>query len=258
MLANRRSAFGRHPAGCREAGGRFGDDGVSRHQRQRRRRPGHAAARRGRDPRARLCAEPRRARARLAEDQNDRADRSRCRQSRSSRPVVRGAETTARKAGYRVLLCNSEDDLRLEREYIDDLVEHRVEGLLLAPASDRSRVALLPLLRSSFPIVLLDRALPDIDCDSRRQRQHRRRAKADRASDPRWPSPHRALHRLRGRVDRPRPPARLSAGARSRRHRLLRRSHLPNDRRSDRRLSRRAAHAGARSAPDARSSPSTT
>jgi len=81
-------------------------------------------------------------------------------------PVVRGAETTARKAGYRVLLCNSEADLRLEREYIDDLVGHRVEGLLLAPASDRSRIALLPLLRSDFPIVLVDRVLPDIDCDS--------------------------------------------------------------------------------------------
>src|SRR5215813_10318546 len=27
-------------------------------------------------------------------------------------PVIRGAETTARKAGYRVLLCNSEADLR--------------------------------------------------------------------------------------------------------------------------------------------------
>ena len=56
-------------------------------------------------------------------------------------PVVRGAETAARKAGYRVLLCNSEGDLRLEREYIEDLVSHRVEGLLLAPASDRSRHA---------------------------------------------------------------------------------------------------------------------
>ncbi len=46
-------------------------------------------------------------------------------------PVVRGAETTARKAGYRVLLCNSEGDLRLEREYVEDLVSHRVEGLCL-------------------------------------------------------------------------------------------------------------------------------
>jgi LacI family transcriptional regulator len=80
-------------------------------------------------------------------------------------PVVRGAETTARKAGYRVLLCNSEGDLRLEREYVEDLVEHRVEGLLIAPASDRSRLVLSPLMKGGFPIVLLDRTLPEVDCD---------------------------------------------------------------------------------------------
>ena len=62
-------------------------------------------------------------------------------------PVVRGAETAARRAGYRVLLCNSEGDLRLEREYIEDLVSHRVEGLLLAPASDRRAHSVFPLLR---------------------------------------------------------------------------------------------------------------
>ena len=65
----------------------------------------------------------------------------------------------------RVLLCNSEGDLRLEREYIEDLVSHRVEGLLLAPASDRSRHSVFPLLRGGFPLVLIDRALPDSDCD---------------------------------------------------------------------------------------------
>jgi LacI family transcriptional regulator len=80
-------------------------------------------------------------------------------------PVVRGAESAARKAGYRVLLCNSEGDLRLEREYIEDLVAHRVEGLLLAPASDRSRSSILSLLRGGFPLVLIDRALPDAACD---------------------------------------------------------------------------------------------
>ena len=80
-------------------------------------------------------------------------------------PVVRGAETAARRAGYRVLLCNSEGDLRLEREYIEDLMAHRVEGLLLAPASDSSRHSVFPLLRGCFPLVLLDRVLPDSDCD---------------------------------------------------------------------------------------------
>ncbi|MGO4438844.1 LacI family DNA-binding transcriptional regulator [Rhizobium sp. RAF56] len=80
-------------------------------------------------------------------------------------PVVRGAEMTARKAGYRVLLCNTEGDLRLERDYIEDLVAHRVEGLLLAPANDESRHSVFPLLRRDFPLVLIDRALPDLDCD---------------------------------------------------------------------------------------------
>jgi LacI family transcriptional regulator len=80
-------------------------------------------------------------------------------------PVVRGAEMAARRAGYRVLLCNSEGDLRLERECIDDLVSHQVEGLLLAPANDNSRHAIFPLLRGNFPLVLLDRTLPDSDCD---------------------------------------------------------------------------------------------
>ena len=80
-------------------------------------------------------------------------------------PVVRGAETAARRAGYRVLLCNSEGDLRLEREYIEDLVAHRVEGLLLAPANDASRHSVFPLLRGGFPLVLVDRSLPDSDCD---------------------------------------------------------------------------------------------
>ncbi|QPC95923.1 LacI family DNA-binding transcriptional regulator [Mesorhizobium sp. INR15] len=80
-------------------------------------------------------------------------------------PVVRGAEMTARKAGYRVLLCNTEGDLRLERDYIEDLVAHRVEGLLLAPANDQSRHSVFPLLRRDFPLVLLDRALPDLDSD---------------------------------------------------------------------------------------------
>jgi LacI family transcriptional regulator len=80
--------------------------------------------------------------------------------------VVRGAELVARRAGYRILLCNSEGALQLEREYIEDLIAHRVEGLLLAPVSDHSKHSVFPLLRGDFPLVLIDRALPNLDCDS--------------------------------------------------------------------------------------------
>ena len=115
-----------------------------------------------------------------------------------------------------------------------------------------------PLLRGGFPLVLLDRALPDIDCDlvvsdsvagARRLIEH---------LIARRPPRHRASHRRRRHLDRPRAPARLSRGARGGRHRLSRGAGLPHHGRPDRRLSRRAAGAGARRRCRPRSSPSTT
>src|SRR5262245_36881735 len=79
--------------------------------------------------------------------------------------VLRGAEMVARRAGYRVLLCNTESDLGLERSYIEDMMSHRVEGLIVAPVNDSSRLNLLPLMRRGLPFVLIDRTLPDVDCD---------------------------------------------------------------------------------------------
>ena len=79
--------------------------------------------------------------------------------------LVRGAETVARRAGYRVLLCNSEGDLGLEKQYVQDMISHRVEGLLIAPVGDRSKVNLVPLERRKFPLVLVDRSVSGLDCD---------------------------------------------------------------------------------------------
>ena len=79
--------------------------------------------------------------------------------------VVRGAESVARRAGYRLLLCNSEGDLALERQYIEDMISHRVEGLIIAPLGDRSKVNLMPLVRRKFPFVLIDRSVAGLDAD---------------------------------------------------------------------------------------------
>lgn len=79
--------------------------------------------------------------------------------------VVRGAETVARRAGYRLLLCNSEGDLALERQYVEDMVSHRVEGLLIAPVGDQSKANLIPLARRNFPFVLIDRSIAGLQCD---------------------------------------------------------------------------------------------
>src|SRR5438067_9352651 len=49
--------------------------------------------------------------------------------------IVRGAEDVARRAGYRLLLCDTRADLDVEREVIEELIAHRVEGILIAPVS---------------------------------------------------------------------------------------------------------------------------
>jgi len=79
--------------------------------------------------------------------------------------VLRGAEMVARRAGYRVLLCNTESDLTLERSYIEDMMSHRVEGLIVAPVNDNSRLNLSPLMRRGLPFVLIDRGVPGVDSD---------------------------------------------------------------------------------------------
>lgn len=79
--------------------------------------------------------------------------------------ILRGAEAAARRAGYRLLVCDTENDPRREREYLEELVSYRVDGLLVAPARESSKVGLLPLLRRGFPFVLIDRSISNLDCD---------------------------------------------------------------------------------------------
>ena len=79
--------------------------------------------------------------------------------------IVHGAEIVARRAGYRLLLCNSEADPALERQYVEHMISHRVDGLLLAPAGDASKQNVAFLLRRRMPFVLIDRTVHGLECD---------------------------------------------------------------------------------------------
>jgi LacI family transcriptional regulator len=79
--------------------------------------------------------------------------------------VVHGAEDVAWRADYRVILCNTQGDLERERRYLEDMLAFRVDGLLIAPAGDRSRAHLRLLVRNDVPFVLVDRSLPAVDSD---------------------------------------------------------------------------------------------
>ncbi len=79
--------------------------------------------------------------------------------------IVRAAEAVARRAGYRVILCDTWSELVIEREVIEEMIAHRVEGIVIAPISDRSRPHLRRLARFGVPFVLVDRTVNGIKSD---------------------------------------------------------------------------------------------
>ncbi|HEY3182048.1 MAG TPA: LacI family DNA-binding transcriptional regulator [Gaiellaceae bacterium] len=80
--------------------------------------------------------------------------------------IVRGSEDVARRAGYRVILCDTRADLEIEREVIEEMIAHRVEGILIAPVSDRSLVHLRRLAKFAVPYVLVDRTVRGVEADA--------------------------------------------------------------------------------------------
>jgi LacI family transcriptional regulator len=80
--------------------------------------------------------------------------------------IVRGAEDVARRAGYGVILCDTRADVDVEREAIEDMIAHRVEGILIAPVSDRSRDHLRRLAKFGVPFVLVDRTVRGVESDA--------------------------------------------------------------------------------------------
>jgi LacI family transcriptional regulator len=78
---------------------------------------------------------------------------------------VRGAEDVARRAGYRIILCDTRADLAIEREVIEEMIAHRVEGIAIAPVSDRSRDHLQRLAKFGVQFVLIDRTVPGVESD---------------------------------------------------------------------------------------------
>jgi LacI family transcriptional regulator len=79
--------------------------------------------------------------------------------------IVRGAEDVARRAGYRMILADTRADLTIERDVIEEMLAHRVDGIMIAPVSDRSKGHLQRLARFGVQFVLIDRTVHGIDSD---------------------------------------------------------------------------------------------
>lgn len=70
--------------------------------------------------------------------------------------LARGVEEVARAHNFGLFLCNTDNDVAREDDYLSLLIEQRVRGLLITPADqDNPRLAKLPAL--GIPVVLVDR-----------------------------------------------------------------------------------------------------
>jgi DNA-binding LacI/PurR family transcriptional regulator len=79
--------------------------------------------------------------------------------------VARGVEDVSNKYDYRVMLCNTDEDLVKQRKYLDAFRGKVVDGFIIAVASEEDPY-LKQIDREQMPFVFIDRVYPDIPADT--------------------------------------------------------------------------------------------
>jgi LacI family transcriptional regulator len=79
--------------------------------------------------------------------------------------VVRGVEDVAQRHSYSVLLCNTDEDLAKQLDYLDFVIHQQVDGVIIAPYdSDASHLD--KLRQRDIPTVIIDRHIEGWEVDS--------------------------------------------------------------------------------------------
>ena len=79
--------------------------------------------------------------------------------------MVRAVEDVAFGRGYRMLLCNTDEQAAKQRAYLDMLAGERVSGVILSPTEPRDE-EIRDLLDLGIPVVAFDRHVADRRADS--------------------------------------------------------------------------------------------
>lgn len=80
--------------------------------------------------------------------------------------ATRGITDTAKKSGYNVILINTDEERAAEVDAVQVLLDKRVDGLIVAPASSVETSHLKQVRDSGRPLVLLDRAADGLDVET--------------------------------------------------------------------------------------------
>lgn len=78
--------------------------------------------------------------------------------------LILGVESEAQRAGYAMLICDTHDDPKTERDAVALLLSRRVDGIVLAPTEGWDQLTLPLLRRQHTPYVLVDR-FAEVPCD---------------------------------------------------------------------------------------------
>ncbi len=78
--------------------------------------------------------------------------------------MVRGIEDVAQSAGYSVVLCNSDEDVRKEAAYVAAARSEQMAGVLISPSGGREN--LKALLDAGTPTVCIDRTVVGLSTDA--------------------------------------------------------------------------------------------
>jgi LacI family transcriptional regulator len=79
--------------------------------------------------------------------------------------MVKTISKEARRAGYSIMVFDSDEDSRIEEESLEAVLGNRVDGLLLAAVGQHD-VHLKEVLRSHMPLVMIDRWSKGLDADA--------------------------------------------------------------------------------------------
>jgi DNA-binding LacI/PurR family transcriptional regulator len=79
--------------------------------------------------------------------------------------LVRGADDVARQNGYHLIICNSDESPKKEKDHLEELSSRKVDGIILCP-TEKNIHQLKKITRAGMPLVLVDRKLKEIDAVS--------------------------------------------------------------------------------------------
>ena len=79
--------------------------------------------------------------------------------------IITGMEDILRSHGYATIVCDCRTDKKLEQEAVEFLIRRRVDGIINMPV-DETGAHLKRFQKTGKPIVLIDRKIQGIPCDS--------------------------------------------------------------------------------------------